>query len=181
MAATSKANERMVELMLYRNRPIYMATHRGVRAAMVTLLLLVGCGTDEDSLSDEVPADRSGELEGNGVRTWTLGQEADVTPAVNVSGELTLAGECLALRLGGEGGPVYIVVWPHGTDLLEGDFKGVSVPEVGDVIIGDSIQASGGFEDVDRSNTINVPAQCLSETSGNELAIIYTPSTIEVS
>lgn len=54
------------------------------------------------------------------------------------SGRLSVVGGCLGLE-------DYVVVWPHGTDVVAEDPLRVEVPGVGTVGLGDRVQLAGGF------------------------------------
>ncbi|MFF5218932.1 hypothetical protein [Micromonospora sp. NPDC000442] len=55
---------------------------------------------------------------------------------------MSLARGCLILR--DEAGAAEVVVWPPGTTLLPNGRAGVHVPDVGEIVVGDRVDGSGG-------------------------------------
>jgi hypothetical protein len=81
------------------------------------------------------------------------------------AGPLSLVGGCLGL---GD----FVVVWPHGTEVVDEDPLVVEVPDVGRAGLGDRVEVGGGFvvEHSDRDEApepgprevggVTVPASC---------------------
>lgn len=78
-------------------------------------------------------------------------------------GTLEVVGGCL-------GASGYVIVWPHGTDVVDEDPLTVDVPNVGRVALGEEFQVGGGFVLEHPSTTrspgsyraggVTVPAEC---------------------
>jgi hypothetical protein len=74
------------------------------------------------------------------------------------AGRLSVVGGCLGL------GDV-VVVWPHGTDVVDEDPLVVEVPEVGRVGLGDRVEVGGGFV-VEHSDRDEAPEPGALEVGG---------------
>jgi hypothetical protein len=78
-------------------------------------------------------------------------------------GQLEIVGGCL-------GASGSVIVWPHGTDVVEQDPLTIDIPDYGTFTLGDSVQVGGGFvlehssDDVQPGPFdvagISVPAKC---------------------
>lgn len=95
----------------------------GGLVALVALLLLAGCG---------------GRVLSAGEVSVLVGARADSGMEALASGGLAVVGGCLGLE-------DFVVVWPHGTDVVEADPLRVEVPGVGTVGLGDRVELGGGF------------------------------------
>lgn len=92
-------------------------------AALASLVLLAGCG---------------GRVLTAGEVTVLVAARADAGMDALASGRVAVVGGCLGLE-------DFVVVWPHGTDVVEEDPMRVEVPGVGDVGLGDRVELAGGF------------------------------------
>lgn len=133
-----------------RGLPLRPTCMRTVRLAPVLagLLLVPGCGGDVVTAGDT---------------TVLVGQRATSGMDALGGGTLEVVGGCL-----GAGG--YVVVWPHGTEVVDEDPLTIDIPDAGRVALGDEVQVGGGFVLEHSSTTrspgplqaggITVPAEC---------------------
>lgn len=122
-----------------------MMTRLGAAAG---LLLLGSCG------GQVIPA---------GEATVLVSEPADAGMDALTGGRIEVVGECL-----GAGGSV--IVWPHGTEVVQDDPLTIDIPEYGTFTLGDDIEIAGGFVLEHSSNEIEpgayevggvtVPAEC---------------------
>jgi hypothetical protein len=78
-------------------------------------------------------------------------------------GRLEVVGGCL-------GANDYVIVWPHGTEVVEENPLTIRIPDNGDFALGDKVEVAGGFVLEHSSETVapgpyevadvEVPAEC---------------------
>lgn len=129
-------------------RPIRVTTARLLAPALSGLFLLAGCG---------------GEVMTASGTTVLVGAPSRSGMDALGGGTLEVVGGCL-------GASGYVIVWPHGTDVVDEDPLTVDVPGVGRVALGEEFQVGGGFVLEHSSTTrspgpyraggIVVPAEC---------------------
>jgi hypothetical protein len=120
-----------------------------VRRGLLLSLFLTGCGGE-------------GEVLEAGDVTVLVSAETDQGMAAEGGGTLEVVGGCL----GTDG---YVVVWPHGTEVVDEDPLTIDVPGAGRVALGDDVSLGGGFvlehtsTDHDgplETGDVTVPAAC---------------------
>ncbi|WP_203994455.1 hypothetical protein [Micromonospora lutea] len=112
-------------------------------------------------------------MDGDGYRTLVAGATYDFLAAMH--GRVAVGdGGCLILQ--GQGGAAAVVAWPPGTTLLPNGRVGVRVPDVGEIVVGDRVDGSGGFfeapltEDDPPGHLPSMPAGC--GAAGTAVAVI---------
>ena len=127
-----------------------MTRTRCLAPSVVGLLVLAGCG---------------GEVVTAAGTTVLVGERSTSGMDALGGGTLEVVGGCL----GADG---YVIVWPHGTEVVDEEPLTVDVPDVGRVSLGEELQVGGGFvlEHSDsatprspgpyRAGGITVPAEC---------------------
>lgn len=73
-----------------------------------------------------------------GGTTVLIGERAWAGDEANIAGDLTVVDGCLGLN-------DYVVVWPHGTDVVRDDPLTLDVPGRGEIGLGDEVALAGGF------------------------------------
>ena len=111
-----------------------MTRRRQIATALSGLVLLAGCG---------------GEVTTAAGITVLVGQRSSSGMDALGGGILEVVGGCL-------GASGYVIVWPHGTDVVDEDPLTVDVPDVGRVALGEEFQVGGGFV-LERSSTTRSP------------------------
>ena len=129
-----------------------------VVTSLVGLGAATGCG-----------GDTGGQVIDSGEARTIVAPASDGGRDAQIAGQLIIAdGRCLAVRTGE--GRVYLLAWPAGTKLLKGGQTGVSVPGRGDIRIGDSFEAGGGYQSPPLGTGFpDVPAECV---NSEEVAVI---------
>lgn len=114
-------------------------------------------------------------LQAGDVRTFAGGPSSGSDDA-EVSGTLVLTpAGCIALDQGG--GLVYVVVWPHGTELSD---DGAIEAAGRRFAIGDRVDAGGGYATLPLGDDLpDIPAECFDGADDDEVAVIYQASTIQ--
>ncbi|WP_456600600.1 hypothetical protein [Blastococcus sp. SYSU DS0616] len=117
-------------------------------AVLAVTLALGGCG---------------GEVVRAGGATVLVAERAEAGMDALGGGRLEVVGGCL-------GASGYVIVWPHGTEVVEDDPLTVSIPGHGTAALGDRVEVSGGFVLEHSSGTVEpgphevagvtVPAEC---------------------
>ncbi|MER5455230.1 hypothetical protein ABT008_10615 [Micromonospora sp. NPDC002389] len=130
-----------------------------IAVSLVGLGTLTGCGSD---------ASGGQVVESDGVRT-IVAPASDGGRDAQIAGELIVAdGRCLAVRT--NEGSVYLLAWPNGTTLLGDGQTGVKVPGKGDIKVGDSFEAGGGYQSPPLGDGFpDVPTECV---GSEEVAVI---------
>ena len=97
----------------------------------VLALLVAACGAGPQVL------DRAG------TGHVLVGGDTNGGSDVLISGDVLMVGDCLGIRSELE---EYVVVWPAGTELVEGDGLAIDVPGIGRVEPGLRVSFDGGIE-----------------------------------
>jgi hypothetical protein len=108
--------------------------------------LLAGCGA-----SDVVTA---------GDVTVLVGERSQEGMEALLSGRLAVLDGCLGLE-SEEAAASYVVIWPHGTEVVGEDPVSISVPDDGEYSVGDRLQVGGGeTASSGRPGGVDVEAAC---------------------
>lgn len=120
----------------------------GLMALGGLVLPLAGCG---------------GQAISAGGVTVLVSERADAGMDALGGGKLEVVGGCL-----GAGGSV--IVWPHGTEVIQDDPLTIDIPDYGTFALGDEVQVGGGFVVEHSSDNVEpgdyavggvtVPAEC---------------------
>ncbi len=79
-----------------------------------------------------------GQVISSGDVTVLVSERADAGMDALGGGRIEVVGGCL-----GAGG--YVIVWPHGTDVIDDDPLTIDIPDYGTFTVGDDVQVAGGF------------------------------------
>ena len=120
-----------------------------------------GCGESSKAVASHAQA---GQVLLAGEVRVLVAEPADAgMDALSGGGALEEVGGCL-----GAGG--FVIVWPHGTEIVKDDPLKISVPKYGTFVLGDEVQIGGGFvlehssESVKQGDYevagVTVPAEC---------------------
>lgn len=125
-----------------------MRRHTVVLLSAVALSVLTGCG---------------GEVVSAGEVTVLVSERSDAGMDALGGGRLEVVGGCL-------GASGSVIVWPHGTEVLEDEPLTVDIPNYGKFALGEEVRVGGGFvlehssDDVGpgdyTAGGVNVPAEC---------------------
>ena len=134
-----------------------MAGVRWAPAAAAATLLLTACTSSPTSApAPPVPTVTASYPPEIAVAVSTV--RPDIVPLAGISGVLAVTAEgCFGLRHTGD---AQLVVFPIGT-VVTADGRGLDIPGLGDVILGDWIEWGGGVFDFSRDYpSIELPEQC---------------------
>ena len=122
--------------------------HRGVVSALAVVLSLAtftGCGG-----ADVVEA---------GDVTVLVGERSGEGMTALLQGRLAIIDGCLGLE-SQDVDAVHVVVWPHGTEVVDEDPLTISIPNDGEYSVGDELEVGGGESPLDEPGGIDVEAEC---------------------
>lgn len=129
-----------------RGRRPQLRSALAVAATLTLPALLAGCGG-----SDVVTA---------GDVTVLVGERSQEGMEALLSGRLAVLDGCLGLESEDEVAS-YVVVWPHGTEVVDEDPLTISVPDDGEHSVGDRLQVGGGeTAPSGRPGGVDVEAEC---------------------
>lgn len=112
---------------------------------LVATTLLAGCGGAEVVTVGDV--------------TVLVGERTGESMDALLAGRLAVVDGCLGVE-SQESAVSYVVVWPHGTEVVDGDPLTVAVPGDGDYSVGDLVQVGGGESSGERIGGIDVEGEC---------------------
>ncbi|MQW76374.1 hypothetical protein GHK92_10840 [Nocardioides sp. dk4132] len=133
----------MADTRTNRSRPL-LAPALGL---LVAVGGLTGCG---DAASEVVSA---GDVEV--LVAEPLGGVMDAL----LTGRLVVVDGCLGVE-GEEAGDRMVVIWPHGTEVIDAAGPAIDVPGEGEIGIGDAVHVGGGAVDDGSGAGIEVPQPC---------------------
>lgn len=104
-----------------------------------------------------------GQAISSGDVTMLVSQRADAGMDALGGGRIEVVGGCL-------GASGYVIVWPHGTEVINDDPLTIDIPNNGTFTVGDDVQVAGGFvlehssREVEsgpyQAGGVTVPAKC---------------------
>lgn len=108
--------------------------------------LLAGCGGSDVVTAGDVMV--------------LVGERSQEGMEALLSGRLAVLDGCLGLETEDEV-VSYVVVWPHGTEVVDEDPVSISVPDDGEYSVGDRLQVGGGeTAPSGRPGGVDVEAEC---------------------
>jgi len=90
--------------------------------------------------------------------TVLVGERSGDGMAALLPGRLAVVDGCLGVQ--SEGDAAYVVVWPHGTEVVDEDPLTISVPDDGEHVLGDELEVGGGESPLKEPGGIDVEAEC---------------------
>lgn len=110
-----------------------------------SLLMLTGCGG-----ADVVDA---------GDVTVLVGEGSGDGMTALLPGRLAVVEGCLGLE-SQDVDAAHVVVWPHGTEVVDEDPLTISIPDDGEYEVCDELEVGGGASPLDEPGGIDVQAEC---------------------
>ena len=91
--------------------------------------------------------------------TVLRGERSSEGMSALLPGRLAVINGCLGLE-SQDVDAAHVVVWPHGTEVVDEDPLTISIPDDGEYAVGDELQLGGGESPLAEPGGIDVKAEC---------------------